>query len=84
MRFNEIVAICDAVPTLEETYYMPAQEILDRKHNRHCNKERYRCELIFDKSYIKFEITVVGRKERIEKERYPELHLDSNSCRVLW
>jgi len=84
MRYKVDVAICDALPTLEETYYMSAQEILDTKHNRYYDKERYRSELIFSKSSLKFEITVVGRKERVESREYPEPRLASKTCRVLW
>jgi hypothetical protein len=82
MRYIQNVAICDALPTLEETFYISGQKILER-NDRNC-QERYTNVLKWSKSHISFELTVIGRKERIADERYPELHLDSKNYQVYW
>jgi hypothetical protein len=82
MRYVENVAICDALPTLEETFYISGANILEK--NDKLYQERYTSELNWSKSSIRFELTVVGRKERIADEKYPELHLDSKNYQVYW
>jgi hypothetical protein len=82
MRYVENVAICDALPTLEETFYISGANILEK--NDKLYQERYTSELNWSKSYIRFELTVVGRKERTVDEKYPELRLDSKNYQVYW
>jgi hypothetical protein len=82
MRYVENVAICDALPTLEEAFYVSDQKIQER--NDRLYQERFTSELNWSKSHIRFKVTVVGRKERIADEKYPELHLDSKNYQVYW
>jgi hypothetical protein len=82
MRYMQNVAICDALPTLEETFYISGQKILERNDMNY--QERYISILNWSKSHKIFELTVVGRKERIADEKYPELHLDSKNYQVYW
>lgn len=89
MRYKKNVAICDALPTLEETFYISAQKILNRLVAADgmfaLRAERCSCELNWSKILKIFEITVVGMKERLEsKEEDPELLLDSNNPHVYW
>mmetsp|Transcript_4952 Transcript_4952/g.5110 ORF Transcript_4952/g.5110 Transcript_4952/m.5110 type:complete len:86 (+) Transcript_4952:238-495(+) len=57
---------------LEATFYKSGQDIMDIKRCLLISKERHKCELNRNKSWIKFEISVIGSKERIDNKKNPD------------